>query len=234
MPKFFIMTRINGVAWVEDSDLNFQLGNSDNHFCYHFTEPKLLCPVIGCEFKANVTLHCFDEHCKSVHKWKPAACLIDGCQYTGYNSTILAQHKTMLHSSLNRSYATKEYKCTWRNCHSSFRVPALLRLHMKLHTNTLHSCSFCPFRSAKIIELNKHYHQHYGIFDYECELCGKLFFTNNGLLQHIKCNHDFEMATCPLCNRKGKKHAIKSHLLNVHKVLSKWNKDKKCFEVYER
>ena len=197
-------------------------------------EPQLLCPVLGCEFKANVTLNCFDEHCRTIHKWKPAACLIDDCQYVAYNQTTLAKHRTILHSSLNRSYAIKAHQCTWKNCHSSFRHHADLRLHMRLHTNSLRKCSFCPFRSAKTTDIVKHYRQHYGIFDYKCDFCGKLFTNNNSLLEHTKVSHDFEMANCPLCKREGKKHSIQSHILSVHKVLSKWNKLKRKFEVYKR
>ena len=121
-------------------------------------EPQLLCPVLGCDFKANVTLNCFDDHCESVHKWKSAACLIDDCQYVGYNQTILAKHRTILHSSLNRSYATKQYRCTWKNCHSSSRTPSELRLHMRIHTNNLQRCSFCPFRSLRAHDIGQGIH----------------------------------------------------------------------------
>ena len=107
MPKYLTMTKNSGVALVEESDTNFRFAKFEISKI-HSKEPKLLCPIRECKFKSKVTLNCFDEHCTTVHKWKPTACLIDGCQYVGYNSTILAQHKTMLHSKVFMKFLTCE------------------------------------------------------------------------------------------------------------------------------
>ena len=200
----------------------------------HFAEPKLLCPIVGCKFKSNVTLNCFDEHCKSVHKWKTTPCLVGGCGYVAYSERNVIQHRSALHTTRNRSYADKEFRCTWKNCHSSFTRQGLLDFHMNIHTNNLLECSFCPFTTARPSRLVHHYRHHYKVYDYKCDFCGKFYVSNEDLIRHGRKSHLAEMTKCPLCDRYGKRDTINTHLNGKHKVFCKWNKETKRFDVYER
>ena len=146
----------------------------------------------------------------------------------------LNTHQALLHTSRNRSYAAKEFKCTWKNCHSSFNRIGQFEDHMNIHTNNLFKCSFCPYTAAKSFKLVKHYRYHYKVYDYKCEICGKLFVSNEDVLRHSKEAHYYEMADCPLCGRHGRQELIKSHLNKKHKVFCKWNKETKKFIVYKR
>ena len=182
----------------------------------------------------ELSLNCLDEHCKSVHKWKRFSCLVDDCKYVAHCKRTLMQHQTSMHTSRNKTYDAKEYQCKWKNCHSSFRYPSELHLHMNIHTNNLFKCSFCPYTCARESEMASHYRHHYKVFDFKCETCGKLFVTNNDRIRHIKLMHAFEMTTCPVCGKHGKKHSVHLHINQAHKLLSKWNKETQSFDVYKR
>ena len=192
------------------------------------------CAVSDCDFETGLKYNCFDEHCKSVHQWADVPYLIDDCQYVAYSNAVLAKHRTVLHSIRNRTYLPKEHKCTWKNCHTSFQFASLLTLHMNIHTNNLYRCSFCPYKAAKPVKLMLHYRSHYKVYDYKCEDCDKVYTSKDNLRRHISQLHDFEMASCPLCDRVGKRGTISTHLNSKHKVYSKWNKAINSFDIFER
>ena len=176
-----------------------------------------------------------NSHCESEHGWSDVGpCLIEGCQFVGYSDYILKQHKRMLHSSRNQRNKPKEQVCRWKNCHSSFSYPAELVIHMNIHTNNLYKCTFCPYKAAKPVKLMLHYRSHYKVYDYKCEDCDKVYTSKDNLRRHISQLHDFEMASCPLCHRVGKRGTISTHLNSKHKVYSKWNKAIKSFDIFER
>ena len=106
--------------------------------------------------------------------------------------------------------------------------------HYNIHINNLSKCTFCPFKAAKRTKLMLHYRHHYKVYDFKCEDCDKVYTSNDHLRRHITQAHDFEMASCPLCNRVGKKGTIAVHLTQTHKVFSNWNKATKSFEIFER
>ena len=188
---------------------------------------------MACNFETGIGYRCLVDHCKSAHDWKDLPCLIDGCQFVAYSKFNFLHHKTVLHSSRNRSYAPKEYKCTWKNCHSSFKKATDLSLHFKIHTNNLIECSFCPYRNINPHKMIVHYRNHYKVYEYKCDSCEKRFVDEGSLLKHTRISHLIEMTSCPVCDRTGSMNAIQGHLRGTHKLLSKWNKDKKQFEVYK-
>ena len=197
-------------------------------------ESMVKCPAQGCNYKVPASFNCLTEHCKIVHKWRDNPCLIDGCKFVAYNQKALAYHKSALHSTLNHSYTTKELKCTWKNCKSSFKDRNQLASHMNIHTNNLFKCSFCPYGTANIAVWATHYRQHYGVFDYECELCQRTFVSIGFLRQHEREAHSTEVVCCPLCDTKGKRKSIHSHILHKHDCFAKWNKDLKTFELIKK
>ena len=199
-----------------------------------FTEGKIGCAVSGCDFEVGLNYNSLVQHCKTVHGWKDIPCSIDGCQFVAYNETTLARHRSLLHSIHNKIARAKEHMCTWKNCRTSFRFASLLVFHMNIHTNNLYHCSFCPYRAAHPVKLAFHYRIHYKMYNYKCEICERVFATNDYLLKHVRKMHDFEVATCPLCKLVGKKDSINCHLVYKHKVYSKWNKATNSFDVFQR
>ena len=189
---------------------------------------------MSCDFEIAPSYNCLFDHCKIVHKWTNLPCLIDGCQFIAHNSYILAKHKKSLHTNRNKSYAPKAYACTWKNCHSSFAEPAKLRQHLDIHENIMHECIFCPYRNNRAFKLGVHYRHHYKVFDFECEFCKKKFADKDNMATHIKRIHAVETKVyCPVCDHSGLRHAVGVHINRVHKLLSKWNKEKKQFDVYK-
>ena len=80
-----------------------------------------------------------------------------------YSAMNIKRHKTILHTSRNKRCERKDFSCTWKNCHSSFTRATLLRAHMKIHTNSLLRCTFCPFRTYSPHVLMLHYRVHYKV-----------------------------------------------------------------------
>ena len=198
-------------------------------------ESTVLCTSPNCNFKAPSTNNSLMDHCRSVHQWQDVPCSYENCHFVAYNSLSFLSHKTNFHSK-HRSFIPKEYPCRWAGCVSSFKDAYLLQVHMKIHTNQLYNCSYCPYRTNTDSRLRDHYRSHYQMRDFKCETCAKTFVTPTALKEHIEDVHMREqLLTCSVCTKfTGPRKRLQRHLRVVHNLLSRWNDKEKMLEMFER
>lgn len=79
-------------------------------------------------------------------------------------------------------------------------------------------CTSCPAQFYDRSELKEHMSQSHGDqLPFCCQICGKGYFSNQGLNHHMKL-HEGKSFVCPICDRKMNQLGnIKRHLRNVHK-----------------
>ena len=198
---------------------------------HSIVEAKIKC--VNCGFETVPVYNCLVDHCKTVHDWQDIPCTVDDCKYIAYSLINFKKHKVRLHSKVNQNFLPREYACTWKHCHSSFSSPKDLRRHTNIHTNNVYKCTFCPFRTPLSHSLSIHYRIHYKVFEHKCDTCGKSFTSAGNLMLHTRTVHDALTVHCPVCQRIGSRNSIRCHINNKHGLLTKWNKDKKQFAIYE-
>ena len=197
-------------------------------------ESKVVCPSRGCTFEIPASLHCLVDHCQKVHDWKEIPCSSDNCNYVAYSDTSIASHHTRFHSK-HRSFARKEFPCTWKNCKSSFTYNADLLKHLRIHTNSLLACVFCPYRTNRDFEMKSHYRSHFKMFDFKCENCDRIFVSRKHLNNHFTTKHSDENYTCHICKAyTGPRPHLQDHIKYRHKFLTKWNEATKTFDTFCR
>ena len=199
------------------------------------TESKIRCSYKKCKFEPVTMLNCLVDHCRTVHKWHDAACDYEGCQFVAYNILSLRTHKTIFHSK-HKQFVPRDYPCCWKGCLSSFKDSYLRDVHMRIHSNQLHGCSFCPYRTNEEAGLRDHYRVHYQIRNFKCEVCGHAFVNRGSLTQHVEEKHTLErVITCHICNGyTSTRKNVQKHLTRVHNLLSRWNDREKKLETFER
>ena len=194
-----------------------------------------MCTVQKCKFETASYVNCLVDHCKKVHKWRAMPCDFENCQFVGYNSLSLSSHKTGFHSK-HKETGSNEFPCLWKGCSSSFSRVLRRDLHMRIHSNKLWSCSFCPYRTNEAHAMRGHYRVHYQIRNHKCEVCGIEYVNLSSLNQHYEEKHAQERTlTCHICNKfTGNKRRLQIHLGSVHNLLSRWNDKEKKLDTFER
>ena len=79
-------------------------------------------------------------------------------------------------------------------------------------------CTCCPAKFFDYSDLKDHMSNNHGNqLPFCCQICGKGYFSNQGLSHHMKL-HEGKTFVCPICDRKMNQLGnIKRHLRNVHK-----------------
>ena len=199
-----------------------------------FTESKVACTSRGCTYETASFLKCLVEHCQKVHNWKEIPCQFDNCNFVAYNVRTLAAHQTFFHSK-HRSFSSKDFSCNWVNCNSSFPSQANLQKHIRIHTNNLLECDFCPYRTNEIAEFKNHCRLHFKMFNYKCEYCEKRFVSKKQLNDHFGQYHTEETFTCHICKAySDNRKKLQKHIVLTHNLLTRWNDDKKMFDTFSR
>ena len=196
-------------------------------------ESKIECPTRDCKFQTIASADCLVEHCQKSHGWKDMPCSFEGCHFVAYNNLCFMSHKTNFHAA-HKIYTENGHACPWKNCTATFATAHSLGLHMRVHTNSLLKCAFCPYRSANDHHMRSHYRFHYRILEYKCDQCDKAYAKRESLAAHISLIHTREMYNCHICNKyTGPKLVLQNHFRSVHNLFSRWDQAKKCFETFD-
>lgn len=200
-----------------------------------FKESKVCCTSNKCTFETYSSLNCLVEHCKTAHKWTEIPCSFDNCHFVAYNSQSYQAHLSKFHTT-HRTYVSHAFPCTWKNCNSGFTDASKLDRHMKIHTNDLIQCVFCPYRTTQYVILKHHYRFHFNMYDSKCDYCDKKFVTQAHLNFHVNDLHSNEgNLTCHICKTySGSRHQLRAHIKHRHNFLTKWNEAKKAFDTFTR
>ena len=112
------------------------------------------------------------------------------------------------------------YKCPIRNCHWSFKKESHLNRHLRTHNNDLEQCQYCPFKYINPLDYQNHLKHHFGIKDFKCDQCGKLFVSNQHLNKHYAM-HEGIIYHCLLCDgyKASSRNAMNNHLRRKHPKL---------------
>ena len=112
------------------------------------------------------------------------------------------------------------YKCSKPNCQSTFKYQSLLDRHMRIHSNDVDSCQFCPFKYVDMKHYKDHLHMHFGIKAYKCDHCGLNFFSSTAMTDHASA-HEGITYHCLICKtyKCTKKNVMKKHLRRKHSDL---------------
>ena len=88
-------------------------------------------------------------------------------------------------------------------CKKSFALPALLKQHMRTHSEQFKFyCQFCPAGFTTKEHLLYHERSHSSERPFECETCGKTFKQIAHLNVHNKIHTGERMYECSLCNKR--------------------------------
>ena len=197
-------------------------------------ESKVVCPARRCNFEAVSSLNCLAEHCREVHKWKEVPCSFDNCNFVAYSDSSNSAHRVFFHSK-HRSFAPKSFPCNWVNCKSTFSFSSGLKKHMRIHTNNLLECVFCPYRTNEVTELKNHYRSHFKMCLFKCQICNRKYISKKELNDHFAHNHSEDNHTCHICKVfSGTRKKLQRHIKNTHKLLTKWNDTNKTFDTFSR
>ena len=117
-----------------------------------------------------------------------------------------------------RSDSNFFYKCPKPKCHSSFQKEPELKAHLRIHNNDFETCQYCPFKYIRKNTFNyrNHLNRHFGVKDFKCDQCGKLFLSKLLLNQHYAI-HEGISYNCLLCGYKASiKPTMHTHLSRKH------------------
>ena len=113
------------------------------------------------------------------------------------------------------------HKCPKPNCDSSFACENTLNRHLRIHNNDLDMCHYCPYRYERPNHYERHLKSHFGIKDFECDLCEQKFPTVSQLKTHYEV-HEGIIYCCLICNTfEGKKKTTIRHLKTKHSDILK-------------
>ena len=125
---------------------------------------------------------------------------------------------TRLHTSPSDSNLF--HKCPIPNCQSSFGTEYHLNWHLRVHYNDLEQCQYCPFKYIRPDNYQHHLNRHFGIKDFKCDQCGKLFISNLHLNKHY-ARHEGIIYNCLLCDGyiASSRNSMNNHLRKKHPEL---------------
>ena len=81
-------------------------------------------------------------------------------------------------------------------------------------------CHSCPAILPSSHLLRTHISNcHVDQMPFRCELCGRGYFSAQGLGHHKAKSHEGKTYACPICDvKKTQKHHLKDHMKRVHKI----------------
>jgi len=120
-----------------------------------------------------------------------------------------------MHNS--RSDSDLFFKCSKPNCNATFDREYHLNRHLRVHNNDFEKCQYCPFKYYVPGDYQHHLNRHFGIKDFKCDQCGKLFISNLHLNKHYAM-HGFKLDHCLLCDdyNASSKNSINNHMRKKH------------------
>ena len=98
-----------------------------------------------------------------------------------------------------------------------FSKESKLKVHLRIHNNDLEKCQYCPFKYNSQADYQTHLNRHFGIKDFKCDQCGKLYISKLQLNQHYAI-HEGIIYYCLLCEgyQVSNKPAMHSHMSRKH------------------
>ena len=197
-------------------------------------ESKITCTLNYCDFEAPAELDSLIDHCKCAHKFRDIPCTFSNCNFVAFNHAGFAGHTSRFHSKIRIS-SGNSFKCPYKDCGSTFSRKLHLEHHVRVHENNLHSCIFCPYRTALDKDIRDHYRSHYKMRDYKCDLCESSFVKLAALHTHQENSHTKgEILQCQFCDYTGTRKKLQVHFRNKHNMSSRFNKVTKSFDTFEK
>ena len=135
------------------------------------------------------------------------------CSESFKNDTSLRDHEIRIHG--NRG---KIVKCPYSGCNKDFTNPAILRNHVRTHTDERpFSCPFCECKFKAKFHMENHRKRHTKTENqFLCLHCAQTFNNPDALIEHGKECHEENIDTryydCQKCASKFQSQ----HLLNEH------------------
>lgn len=134
--------------------------------------------------------------------------------------------KTPILSRLNNTHmkihsSVKEYKCDL--CEKAFKNSKQLKNHRRIHVgkSIVHRCDFCTQSFYNVRYLKEHIrktHEPNGIDTFKCEICYKLFPTQQACRNHHLSHFGEKKFHCPTCKYKSNDHnAFRRHQMTHNK-----------------
>lgn len=128
--------------------------------------------------------------------------------------------KTPILSRLNNTHmkihsTTKDYECNL--CTKAFKNSKQLKNHRRIHaeSSVVHKCDFCNKSFYNVRYLKQHIrknHQKSEADHFKCDVCYKLFTTENAHRTHHASHFGEKKFHCPTCNYKSNDHnALRRH-----------------------
>ena len=123
-----------------------------------------------------------------------------------------------MHNS--RSDSNFFYKCLKPKCHATFQKDSEMKTHLRIHDNDFETCQYCPFKYIRKSDYRHHLNKHFGIKEFKCDQCGKLFVSKPHLKKHYAV-HEGIIYHCLLCEgyEGSCQNATRAHLLRRHSEL---------------
>jgi len=158
-----------------------QRANLHRHYQGHIGEKPHLCNVCSRSFvhKVQLSEHMAQEHAGAAVAGKRFSCRI--CHQAFAERGHLRQHAVKTHPELHReavgaiSEADRTNVCD--TCGRGYTTLGALRMHMRIHTGDVLSCSFCDKTYVNRALLEQHLRTHTREKAFECRQCGKVLLT---------------------------------------------------------
>ena len=196
---------------VEDAEILYK---SKINWTAVYSENKVYCAEIGCDFYTKIGNDELNNHMQSVHKYGEYPCEEDYCDYVAVSQKHLNYHRKM-HTM--RSESNFWLKCLKPNCKATFRQQNHFDRHMRVHNNDVRICQYCPYNYTSTQNYVDHLNNHFNIKDHQCDECGQKFTCKKTLVHHSSL-HEGIIYVCLICKAyeaRGK-NTMKMHLRMKH------------------
>ncbi|KAG5684394.1 hypothetical protein PVAND_013629 [Polypedilum vanderplanki] len=230
--------------------------------------PKQPCPICGLLVQKTST------HIRNIHT-RPKNVFCDICGYGIFNVNKLRRHMykhlsketkrslvvyscdlcgAKLHSKNSISSHMKNlhrekgkmYSCY---CGKTYRAESYLKVHQRSHEKVLkHKCNHCDkaFMNLSQLKIHLEIHERGKRKDFSCEVCGKMYGTENLLhrhkifhteptipcnycgkmfhrqcllARHIRAQHEVELGECEYCGKQMNVISLQRHIKEFHSNL---------------
>ena len=209
---YSILERTDEKANIDLETTDWILHPSRTIYCAHDAAWKTA--GHSCDFSADVSANCMEDHCNSTHKYKDTKCDFANCDYVGFNSKNCLQHKNMFHCKQKKQGGCN--RCPYDGCDYTTEIVRDFLVHTNVHQNITTKCLFCPWRAARGTKhLEKHLRRHLRIPNFKCTECPLKYYAVNVLHDHVKREHGRSDSHKYQCSKCFKNYPTK-RALNIH------------------